>query len=85
MALIRSSASKAARSTGDASQVYEAAEEIKNKAQEAAGNAKEKAGDKTGDEELEREGKADKTKANMKQAGEHAKDAAKNARDAFKD
>ena len=47
----------------------------RNAAQKAKGQAKEAAGRVTGDERLEAEGKADKTKANLKQAGEKVKDA----------
>jgi uncharacterized protein YjbJ (UPF0337 family) len=59
-------------------------DKMKNKAQEAAGKAKQMAGDKTDNEDLENEGKADQAKADLKQAGEHAKDTAKDAKDAFK-
>ena len=37
--------------------------------------AKESAGRHTGDEELEAEGRSDRTKGNLKQAGEKVKDA----------
>lgn len=46
-----------------------------NKAEEAKGHIKEGAGKATDDKDLEREGKADQTKANLKQAGENVKDA----------
>jgi uncharacterized protein YjbJ (UPF0337 family) len=46
-----------------------------NKAEELKGEAKEKAGQATGNERLEAEGQADKTKGNLKQAGEKVKDA----------
>jgi len=47
----------------------------RNAAQKARGQVKEAAGRVTGDERLEAEGRADKTKANLKQAGEKVKDA----------
>ena len=47
----------------------------RNAAQKVKGQVKEAAGRVTGDQRLEAEGKADKTKANLKQAGEKAKDA----------
>jgi uncharacterized protein YjbJ (UPF0337 family) len=55
----------------------------KNTAEKVEGAIKETAGKATGDESLEAEGKADKAKGNLKQAGEHVKDAVKNvAKDA---
>ena len=42
---------------------------------ETAGKVKEKAGDLANNDDLEREGKADQAKANLKQAGEKVKDA----------
>ena len=56
-------------------------DKIRNAAEEAAGKVKEKAGDATDNEELEAEGKADQMKADVKQAGEKVKDAAKDAFD----
>jgi uncharacterized protein YjbJ (UPF0337 family) len=47
----------------------------RNATQKAKGQLKETAGRVTGDERLEAEGRADKTKANLKQAGEKIKDA----------
>jgi uncharacterized protein YjbJ (UPF0337 family) len=47
-------------------------DEIKGKAKGAVGNA-------TGNESLEAEGRKDEGKANLKQAGEKVKDAAKGA------
>ena len=46
----------------------------RNAAQKVKGQVKEAAGRVTGDERLEAEGRADKTKANLKQAGEKVKD-----------
>ena len=50
---------------------------ISNKAQELKGKVKEGVGDATDDRPLERQGKADQTKGNLKQAGEKVKDAFK--------
>jgi uncharacterized protein YjbJ (UPF0337 family) len=50
-------------------------DKIKNKAEELKGGAKEKVGQATDDQETENEGKAEQTKANLKQAGEKVKDA----------
>jgi uncharacterized protein YjbJ (UPF0337 family) len=47
----------------------------RNAAQKVKGQVKEAAGRVTGDERLEAEGRADKKKANLKQAGEKVKDA----------
>jgi uncharacterized protein YjbJ (UPF0337 family) len=50
---------------------------MENKTDEAKGQAKEHLGKATDDEQMEREGKADQTKGNLKQAGEKVKDAFK--------
>jgi len=50
-------------------------DKLENTANEKVGEAKEAAGKATGDDELQGEGKADQTKANLKQAGEKVKDA----------
>jgi uncharacterized protein YjbJ (UPF0337 family) len=47
----------------------------RNTAQKVKGQVKEAAGRVTGDRRLEAEGRADKTRANLKQAGEKLKDA----------
>ena len=47
----------------------------RNKAQELKGQVKEATGRAGGDPQLEGEGRADQTKANLKQAGEKVKDA----------
>jgi uncharacterized protein YjbJ (UPF0337 family) len=47
----------------------------RNAAQKVKGQVKEAAGRVSGDQRLEAEGRADKTKANLKQAGEKVKDA----------
>jgi uncharacterized protein YjbJ (UPF0337 family) len=52
-------------------------DKLKNAAEEAKGKIKEKTGDATDNEDLQAEGQADKTVADLKQAGEKAKDAFK--------
>jgi uncharacterized protein YjbJ (UPF0337 family) len=47
----------------------------RNKAQELKGQVKEGAGAASGDRSLEAKGRADQTRANLKQAGEKIKDA----------
>ena len=47
----------------------------RNAAQKVKGQVKEAAGRASGDRRLEAEGRADKTRANLKQAGEKLKDA----------
>ena len=47
----------------------------RNAAQKVKGQVKEAAGRATGDQRLEAEGRADKTRANLKQATEKVKDA----------
>jgi uncharacterized protein YjbJ (UPF0337 family) len=53
-------------------------DKIANSAEKAMGKAKEGLGDATDNERLEAEGRADQTKADLKQAGEKVKDAFKN-------
>jgi uncharacterized protein YjbJ (UPF0337 family) len=48
-----------------------------NKAEEMKGKAKAAAGGATGDRDMEAEGHTDQSKADLKQAGEKAKDAFK--------
>ncbi|MGJ7440731.1 CsbD family protein [Aquipuribacter sp. MA13-6] len=50
-------------------------DKIKNTAEDLGGKAKEAAGKATDNERLEAEGKADQSKADLKQAGENVKDA----------
>ena len=50
-------------------------DKTQNKVEEIRGDAKEKIGAATGDENLERQGQTDQSKANLKQAGEKVKDA----------
>ncbi|MGJ4845989.1 CsbD family protein [Leifsonia sp. Le1] len=52
-------------------------DKIHNAAENAGGKAKEAAGKVTDNERLEAEGKADQTKADLKNAGEKVKDAFK--------
>lgn len=52
-------------------------DKIKNSTDEHVGKAKEALGKATNDEDLEAEGKVDKAKAGLKQAGEKVKDAFK--------
>jgi len=57
--------------------VVSASDKAKNKVQETKGKAKETAGKAVGNERLEAEGVADQTTADVKQAGQKVKDAAK--------
>jgi uncharacterized protein YjbJ (UPF0337 family) len=59
-------------------------DKIKNATEKVTGAAKEKWGDMTDDEEKQVEGRIDQSKADFKQSGEHVKDAASDAKDAFK-
>ena len=52
-------------------------DKAKNSAEGGLGKAKEKLGDVSGDRDLQAEGKADQSKADLKQAGEKVKDAFK--------
>jgi uncharacterized protein YjbJ (UPF0337 family) len=52
-------------------------DKMKNAAEAAKGKAKEKTGDATDNRDLQAEGQAEKTEADLKQAGEKAKDAFK--------
>jgi uncharacterized protein YjbJ (UPF0337 family) len=51
-----------------------AADKVSNKAQQAKGKIKETVGDATDDRDLEAKGKADQTKAKLKDVGEKVKD-----------
>jgi uncharacterized protein YjbJ (UPF0337 family) len=55
----------------------DAGDKMKNAAESAKGKLKEKTGDATDDRDLQAEGQAEKTKADLKQAGEKVKDAFK--------
>ena len=50
-------------------------DKAKDKAQAAKGNVKDEVGKATDDDSMRAEGKADKVKGNLKQAGEKVKDA----------
>ena len=52
-------------------------DKLKNSAEGTKGRAKEKLGDASNDDEMQAEGKKDKSKADLKQAGEKVKDAFK--------
>lgn len=52
-------------------------DKAKAKTEGAVGKAKEALGKTTGDDSMRREGKAEQSKADLKQAGEKAKDAFK--------
>jgi uncharacterized protein YjbJ (UPF0337 family) len=54
-------------------------DKLRNQGEDLKGKAKETIGRATDDEELEARGRADQTKANVKQAGEKVKDAIKDA------
>jgi len=49
-------------------------DKAKNKLQEVQGQVKAKAGERTGNKNLQAEGKADTAKGNLKNAGENLKD-----------
>ncbi|MFC8448932.1 CsbD family protein [Kitasatospora sp. NPDC057223] len=52
-------------------------DKVKNTGEKLKGTVKEAAGKAVGNERLQAEGKVDQSKADLKQAGEHAKDALK--------
>ncbi|SDX24386.1 CsbD-like [Arthrobacter sp. yr096] len=58
-------------------------DKIKNAAEEAVGKVKEKAGETSGNPDLQAEGQAEQSAANLKQAGEKVKDAAKDIKDSL--
>jgi uncharacterized protein YjbJ (UPF0337 family) len=59
-------------------------DKISNKAEKVTGAAKEKLGELRDDDEQKTEGQVDQGKADLKNAGENVKDAAGDAKDAFK-
>ena len=59
-------------------------DKVENKLEDLKGKGKEAAGAATDDNELRAEGKADQSEASLKDAGEKAKDAADDVKDAFK-
>jgi len=60
-------------------------DKLRNKLTTSKGHAKQEAGRATGDPYMEGKGRAERAEGAGRQAGEHVKDAAKDARDAFKD
>ncbi|PWJ53844.1 CsbD-like [Quadrisphaera granulorum] len=52
-----------------------AIDKVKNAAQEAAGKVKEAVGEKSGNRDLQAEGQRDQVAGDLKQRGEHVKDA----------
>ncbi|RKN41564.1 CsbD family protein [Micromonospora endolithica] len=59
------------------------ADKAKNKAEQLTGAAKERIGDMTDNERMRAEGATAQSDARAKNAGEHAKDAGRDVRDAF--
>ena len=59
-------------------------DKLGNKADDLKGRAKEATGSATGDDDLKNEGRADQAESSVKQAGEKAKDAIGDVKDAFK-
>ena len=59
-------------------------DKIKHAIEDVEGKAKEALGRVTGDHQTEAEGRGDQAKADLKSAGDKAKDAAESAKDAFK-
>jgi uncharacterized protein YjbJ (UPF0337 family) len=57
-------------------------DKMEHAAEEAAGRVKDKVGEATDNPRLEAEGEADQAKANLKQSGDKAKDAADDVKDA---
>jgi len=58
-----------------------AIDKAKNKLEELMGKGKEAAGGATGNRDLKNEGRGDQGSADLKQGGEHVKDAAGDAKD----
>jgi uncharacterized protein YjbJ (UPF0337 family) len=59
-------------------------DKVDNKTDDLKGRAKEAAGSITGDDEMKNEGRADQAESSVKQAGEKAKDAVGDLKDAVK-
>jgi uncharacterized protein YjbJ (UPF0337 family) len=59
-------------------------DKTKNEGQDLKGQAKEKVGGAIGNEQMQAEGKGDQASAGLKKAGEKAKDAVSDVKDAFK-
>jgi len=60
-------------------------DKAENAAEAAKGKIKQETGDATDNRDLEAEGRGEKAKADVKQAGERVKDAGGKIKDAFKD
>lgn len=60
-------------------------DKVANEVEETKGEAKEWIGDKTDNPDLVEEGRADQADAELKKAGEHVKDAARDTKDALTD
>lgn len=58
-------------------------DKLDNKSENAGGKLKEATGKATGDDSLKNEGKADQSKADMKDAGEKVKDAGSKVKDSL--
>ncbi len=59
-------------------------DKAENQGTDLKGRAKEAAGSLTGDDEMKNEGRGDQAEASVKKAGEKAKDAVGDVKDAFK-
>ncbi|MFC0531914.1 CsbD family protein [Phytohabitans kaempferiae] len=60
------------------------ADKARNKAEQMKGTVKERIGDATDNERMQAEGAKERTTAKAKQAGEHVKEAGRDASDAFR-
>lgn len=60
-------------------------DKLRNTLQGLSGAAKQRTGEAAGDRDLAARGRADRAKADTKQAGEHVKDAASDVKDSAKD
>ena len=56
-------------------------DKAENKVEELKGRGKKSAGDATGNRDLQAEGQVEQTSGKLKNAGEHVKDAAQDAKD----
>ena len=59
-------------------------DKVDNQTEDLKGRAKEAVGSVTGDDEMKNEGRADQAESSVKQAGEKAKDAVGDLKDAVK-
>ena len=67
--------------TAEGTHIMSMGDKIKHAGEEAVGKVKEATGKVTGNEDLEARGQAEQTKADVKQAGDSAKDVAKDVVD----